>query len=254
MLLEMGLLLPAGAGALLGYAVRGRSSQLFGPNLWRGPGDKRQVALTFDDGPSETTLQVLDLLDHYCVPATFFQCGRNVLRLPGVAREVHERGHEIGNHTFSHPRLAGCSQTRIREEIATTQQVISDAAGVEPRLFRAPYGLRWFGLRQVLHEYGLLGVMWTVIGYDWEWEAQEIADYVTSQASNGAIFCLHDGDRTAARVDRRNTVRAIAGIIPKLQRAGYAFVTAGDMAGSLASFTRNAQARPASAASGKVVL
>jgi len=229
MVLELGIGAPLTAALAAGYGVRGRSSPLFGPNLWRGPREKRQIALTFDDGPSEATLPILELLELYSARATFFQCGKNVERLPEVSRRVQDGGHEIGNHTYSHPRLLGCTPSRIREEIGRTQQAISRAAGTAPRLFRAPYGIRWFGLRPVLRQFGLTGVMWTVIAYDWEWEADEIAWHVISHASNGAIFCMHDGDRVSQRVDRRNTIRALRRILPELAGLGYCFVTAREM-------------------------
>ncbi len=231
MLLELALAIPAAAALVIGRGVRGRSSQLFGPSRWRGPRDRKQIALTFDDGPSEATPELLEVLDGLRVQATFFQCGKNVERLPAISRQVRERGHEIGNHTWSHPRLLGCSRQRIREEIGRAQKAIRDAAGVSPRLFRAPYGIRWFGLGPALGEHGLTGVMWTVMGYDWEWEAAEIADHVVSHASSGGIVCLHDGDRTSDKVDRRNTLRAVRDIVPKVRHQGYAFVTAGEMLG-----------------------
>src|ERR1035441_11065164 len=96
--------LPIGTAAALAavssmaWAVRGRSSSVFGPSLWRGDTTRRAIALTFDDGPSESTPQLLEILAHHKVPATFFQCGANVERLPSVAREVAAAGHVIGNH------------------------------------------------------------------------------------------------------------------------------------------------------------
>src|SRR5690349_8579547 len=93
----------AGAG-FMGYAVRGRSSTVFGPSVYRGDRNHRALALTFDDGPSESTPALLEILARQRVRATFFMCGQNVRRLPDIAREVADRGHEIGNHTDSHPR------------------------------------------------------------------------------------------------------------------------------------------------------
>jgi len=228
MLAELGLAVPAAAVAALGYAARGRSSQWFGPSVWRGPRRGRQLALTFDDGPSEATLEVVEILDLFGIRATFFECGSNIARLPAIARQVVEAGHEIGNHTYSHPRLLGCSAGTIRREVKRTQQAIFDATGAQARLFRAPYGLRWFGLRGALREHGLTGVMWTVLGYDWEWGAEEIARHVVAQAGPGGIVCLHDGDRTAARVDRRNTIQALRRLIPRLYDGGFSFVPAGE--------------------------
>jgi peptidoglycan/xylan/chitin deacetylase (PgdA/CDA1 family) len=229
MLVELAAAAALTAAATAGYAARGRSSQLFGPSVWRGAREGRLLALTFDDGPSPATLEVLGVLDLFAIRATFFQCGANVARLPAITRQVHEAGHELGNHTYHHPRLPGCSRARIRTEIGETQEAIERAAGVRPRLFRAPYGLRWFGLRQALAEYGLTGVMWSVIGYDWEWESEEIARHVATHASPGGIVCLHDGDRTSPRVDRSRTVRALRLLIPRLYDRGFRFVPAGDM-------------------------
>src|SRR5438067_13409753 len=86
------------------YAVRGRSSQVFGPSVYRGPGERRSIALTFDDGPSPGSLQLLDYFAREAVKVTFFQCGVNVIRHPDISRSISEAGHEIGNHTYSHAR------------------------------------------------------------------------------------------------------------------------------------------------------
>src|SRR3954453_15375374 len=83
------------------YAVRGRSSQVFGPSVYRGQGTRRSIALTFDDGPSPGSLQLLDYFAREGLKATFLQCGVNVLRHPDISRTVSEAGHEIGNHTYS---------------------------------------------------------------------------------------------------------------------------------------------------------
>jgi peptidoglycan/xylan/chitin deacetylase (PgdA/CDA1 family) len=229
MLIEAGTAAALAGAAVVGYGARGRSSQIFGPSVWRGPRDQRVAALTFDDGPSPATLEVLEILNLFGVRATFFQCGANIDRLPHITRRVAEAGHELGNHTYHHPRLLGCGAGRIRREIADTQRALCEAAGVEARLFRAPYGLRWFGLREALAQHRLTGVMWTVLGYDWEWEAGEIARHVETQTSPGAIICLHDGDRTSPQVDRRRTVRALRTVIPRLYDRGYRLLPAGEM-------------------------
>src|SRR5579863_2803349 len=91
------------AAGFMAWAVRGRSARVLAPSFWRGPAGRRAVALTFDDGPSESTPEILEILDHYKVPATFFQIGANVKRLPEIARAVREAGHEIGNHSHTHP-------------------------------------------------------------------------------------------------------------------------------------------------------
>src|SRR5215472_3040915 len=95
----------SGAGGLMAYGVRGRSATLFAPSVYRGPASRRSIALTFDDGPSESTPELLRLLAEHNVLATFFECGASVERLPEIAREVAGRGHEVGNHSYSHPRF-----------------------------------------------------------------------------------------------------------------------------------------------------
>ena len=94
----------AGAGGMA-WAVRGRSSQVFGPSVWRTE-VLRTVALTFDDGPSPATSDILNVLSGYGVKATFFQCGVNILRAPELSLAVHAAGHEIGNHSQTHPLCA----------------------------------------------------------------------------------------------------------------------------------------------------
>jgi peptidoglycan/xylan/chitin deacetylase (PgdA/CDA1 family) len=211
--------------AALAYAVRGRSSQFFGPSVYRGPGSSRSIAITFDDGPSEGTLPLLEILSKSNVPATFFQCGQNIRRLSAVAREVVAAGHEIGNHTHTHPPLYLRSAAAIESEFRTAQSTIEDALGVTPTLMRAPFGARWFGFRRMQARLRLLGVMWTVIGLDWKLDASAITARVLSRVRNGAIICLHDGRQLVSRPDVRSTLDAVQQIIPSLIGRGFKFQT-----------------------------
>jgi peptidoglycan/xylan/chitin deacetylase (PgdA/CDA1 family) len=211
------------ATAITGYGVFNRKSTLLAPSIWRGPADRPAIALTFDDGPSESTAEVLDLLQRHRITATFFQCGENVRRLPQVAREVCAAGHEVGNHTDTHPRLPFKSPGFIHRELARAQQTIEQATGLRPSLFRAPFGLRWYGLRRAQQRLGLTGVMWTAIGFDWSRPAEFVTQILLEQAVNGAIFCLHDGRRTRPRPDISVTVRALAEILPRLKDRGFHF-------------------------------
>src|SRR6478672_1466832 len=113
------------ACALMAYAVRGRSSTLLAPSVYRGSRQRRAIALTFDDGPSEGTNQLLDTLDRLETPATFFVCGMNVKRLPDVVRATAAAGHEIGNHSYSHPALYFRSPRFISGELQAAQSVIA---------------------------------------------------------------------------------------------------------------------------------
>jgi peptidoglycan/xylan/chitin deacetylase (PgdA/CDA1 family) len=211
------------AAGVLAYGVRGRSSRLLGPSVWRGPADRRSVALTFDDGPSESTPELLELLERNGVRATFFQCGANVRRLPGVAREVARGGHEVGNHSDTHARLFLRSGRFIRRELDRAQAAISDATGARPVLFRAPYGARWFGLAEAQQRLGLLGVMWTAIGRDWTLPAEAVARRLSRSARNGAILCLHDGRELRRQPDIRATLEAVRRLVPDLKSRGFRF-------------------------------
>src|ERR1051326_6007987 len=172
--------LGAGSGAvaaagLLGYAVRGRSSSLFGASVYHGDRTLPAMALTFDDGPSESTPKLLDILAKHSVHATFFMCGSNLRRCREIAREVLARGHEVGNHTDSHPRFDFKSPAFIYREMATATEVIAETTGATPHWFRAPYGVRWFGVGPAQQSLGLTGVMWTVIGRDWRWSSDRVS-------------------------------------------------------------------------------
>ena len=181
------------AAGLLAYAVRGRSSRLLGPSFWKGPADRRAIALTFDDGPSESTPDLLSLLYDYNVNATFFQCGHHARRLSRVAERCASQGHEIGNHSDTHPAFYLRSPQFIFDQIQRAQTAISEATGVTPTLFRSPYGARWFGLRPALERLELTEVMWTAIARDWSLPAPAIVARMERRAAPGAILCFHDG-------------------------------------------------------------
>jgi peptidoglycan/xylan/chitin deacetylase (PgdA/CDA1 family) len=209
----------------MAWAVRGRSSSVFGPTVYRGPASRPVVALTFDDGPSEGTLRVLDQLAKYQVPATFFQIGANVERLGAIARAVAAAGHEIGNHSHTHPLFCFRSPEFMFQEFARAQGAIGDATGVSPVLLRPPFGARWFGFRAAQRRLHLRSVMWTIIGYDWKLRADDIVDRIRRRVSKGAILCLHDGRELRTYPDVRETVAAVGHLIPILRDQGYRFDT-----------------------------
>lgn len=213
----------------MAWAVRGLSSTVFGPSVYRGPGDRRVVALTFDDGPSESTPEILKVLAEYTVPATFFVCGASVRRLPNVVRETVTAGHEIGNHSDSHEPFWFRRPKFIYNELFRAQEAIQTASGVSPRLMRVPYGVRWFGLREAQRRLELTGVMWTVIGLDWRLDSGAVARRVLHKTVNGAILCLHDGRGSENKPDIRVTVEAVRLIVPELLGRGYRFERVSDL-------------------------
>lgn len=220
-----------GVSATVAYGSVSKSSQFFGPSVYRGPGHRRSIALTFDDGPSEGTLPLLEYLAKEKVFATFFQCGMNVRRLPQVAGEVAAHGHQLGNHTYSHTKLLFKSHSFIDKEFTKTQGIIHAETGFVPMLLRAPYGIRWFGMNRVQEKLALLGVMWTVIGNDWKWPADHIAKHVLARSSPGGIICLHDGRAVQPNPDVRATLAAVRQIVPALKDQGYKFEVVSDLLG-----------------------
>jgi peptidoglycan/xylan/chitin deacetylase (PgdA/CDA1 family) len=196
--------------------------------VWKGEAGQqahKSLALTFDDGPSPATMEILSILAEFQVPATFFQCGVNVLRAPEISRAVHAAGHEIGNHSHTHPNCALKPSSFIDAEFARAQTVIAECTGIAPLLLRAPYGVRWFGYREMQERLGLRGVMWSVIGRDWLLPAPAIARRVLSGACDGAIICLHDGRGTLKDPDAGSTIEAVRRIVPTLLGNGYHFRT-----------------------------
>ncbi|MBK7930401.1 MAG: polysaccharide deacetylase family protein [Bryobacterales bacterium] len=207
------------------WAVRGRSSQVFGPSLWRGHPARPRVALTFDDGPSPATEAILDLLQEFSARATFFQIGQAALGSPALARRVSAAGHEIGNHTLSHAALYAKTPAGVYGEVSGAQRVLQEIHGGAPRWFRAPYGCRWFGLRDALRDHGLTGVMWSCLGLDWKRPARSVAARVIAHAGNGSIICLHDGRAGQPGADCRVTVEALRLILPALRQRQLELVT-----------------------------
>jgi peptidoglycan/xylan/chitin deacetylase (PgdA/CDA1 family) len=222
---EAACLAVCGGGALMAYGVRGRSSTLFAPSVCRGPASRRAIAFTFDDGPSESTPELLRVLADHGVSATFFQCGLNVERLPEIACEVVRQGHEIGNHSHTHPKFYFKRPGFIRDELARAQAAIENATQASPVLFRAPFGIRWPGLGEAQRRLNLLGVMWTVIGRDWVLETEGIFRRVLPKVKNGAIVCLHDGRDTHLRPDIGPTIEAVRRLVPILKAERYRFET-----------------------------
>ncbi len=203
-----------GVSAVTAWGSASKASQLFGPSIYRGSGRRRSVALTFDDGPSEGTQPLLEYLEREGIRATFFMCGANVRRLPEIAGQVAAAGHEIGNHTYSHPSLLFKSREFIDREFTEAQRIIATEIGITPMMLRPPYGLRWPGLAAVQHKLSLLAVLWTVIGNDWKYPARRIARRVLENSAPGGIICLHDGRRVQPKPDISETIYAVRAIVP----------------------------------------
>ncbi len=231
----MTLALAAAAVVLLvlfvGWAVRGKSSPVFGPGIWRGPASRRALALTFDDGPSEGTPELLALLAAHDARATFFLCGEAVRRYPAHAQAIHRAGHEIGNHTEHHSRLWLRTPGFIEEEIARAQESLRGVSGAAPKLFRPTYGVRWFGLAAAERKLGLTRVMWSGIGRDWTLGPAGVVKRMQRATRPGAILLLHDGPHAAS------APAALRELLPWWKAQGYELVTVSELTGPAAPST-----------------
>jgi len=191
-----------------------------------GSTDKMAVALSFDDGPNPPyTQQVLDVLDRHRVQATFFLVGSNVVEHPAVVRQIAARGHCIGTHSFTHHHQIKKCILHFRREVIRPHRLISHLAGVEPVLFRPPYGAQdpvLFALLGRLMGYSV--ILWSVDPQDWKMgPPEDIARRVVGSVEPGGIVLLHD--RSEA------TVNALSSIIEKLCSQGYRFATVPDLLG-----------------------
>jgi peptidoglycan/xylan/chitin deacetylase (PgdA/CDA1 family) len=185
------------------------------------------MALTFDDGPNPSaTPQLLELLAKYGVKATFFVIGRQVRVFPALAREIVERGHEIGNHTETHPSLIWLASSGIADELDRGDEAISSAAGVTARWIRPPYGYRNPLLNGVVARRGNAGVaMWSIAARDWKTEAAEPVIERLRRARGGDMVLLHDGDHRVQQGSRLHVVAALEYWLPRWKDAGMRFVT-----------------------------
>jgi peptidoglycan/xylan/chitin deacetylase (PgdA/CDA1 family) len=192
--------------------------------VFHGPRERRQVALTFDDGPNELTPRVLDLLARHGARATFFVIGWRVGTCEETVRRAVREGHEVGNHTWNHkPRGRGMYDLA---QLTCTSAAIRHASGVEPRVLRAPHGELTPGLRRAAGATGLRPVAWDVDPTDWAAPgAGEIASRVLGGVRSGSIVLLHDG----CSPDAEATLSALELILQGLRAADYEAVTVSEL-------------------------
>jgi peptidoglycan/xylan/chitin deacetylase (PgdA/CDA1 family) len=209
------------------FVTENTENKLFGSVLAHGQQNKPLVALTFDDGPSFYTQQILDTLSKYNVKATFFMVGQNVERHPDIAKRVAQSGNIIGNHTYSHPFWGPVeSPNSITSELDRASAAIRKASGVTPEYFRPPHGWRSPWMMSLARKEHYTVVTWTVSPDDWQkTSAKAIEQRVLARAGGGSIILLHDGLETKPFPQRQSTVQALPDIIRGLQARGYTFVT-----------------------------
>jgi peptidoglycan/xylan/chitin deacetylase (PgdA/CDA1 family) len=193
--------------------------------LWTGDCQRPEIALTFDDGPHpQYTPALLEVLQHYQIPASFFWLGACVQRSPAVARSVFEQGHWLGLHGFDHRSFPTLSTPELKTSLERTQQVIAQACGLPPqrvRDVRPPNGLFTPQILKQLTQWNYRPVMWSVVPEDWVCPGVSVVvRRVLQQTRNGSIIVLHDGSCGGQAI-----VETVAQIIPALLARQYQFVT-----------------------------
>ena len=178
----------------------------------------KTIALTFDDGPGPYTEKLLDILDKYDAKATFFLIGSKVSGQASVVRSIQARGHQLGNHSWSHPELPKLSVDQIAGEIDRTNEAIRQATGVKPSILRPPYGAVNGVVLEQLRLRNMSSILWSVDTRDWaDRNSQIVCSRAVAGARPGAVILMHDIHQTS--------VNAVPCILSSLKQQGYSFVT-----------------------------
>ena len=186
--------------------------------------ERPMLALTFDDGPSEITAQLLDLLARHQVPATFFMIGRQVAEYSGAVARMVEQGCEVASHTWNHPNLSRQTDAVIEEQLTRTAEAIELASGVYPNLLRPPYGEADAEVKAVAERMGIYLINWSIDTVDWKSrDAQAVYEHIMEKAKDGQIILCHDL--------YASTFEAMELAIPALLAEGYQFVTVSELLG-----------------------
>lgn len=210
----------------------------FGPRIterivWNVKNDEAKIALTFDDGPHpDSTPLILEELEKFRVPATFFLVGKHIVSRKKIARAVVQGGHEIGNHTYSHVRLPLLPETRVKSEILRTHELLMSLDGHPPRFLRPPQGAFTKRILDMVEELGYKTVIGDVYPRDpYRPGTLTIIQRVLDRTNAGSIIILHDGG-SSENADRSQTVEATKEIVPRLQDKGFTFVTVSQLLAS----------------------
>jgi peptidoglycan/xylan/chitin deacetylase (PgdA/CDA1 family) len=182
-----------------------------------------RVALTFDDGPhAEGTPAVLDELARHGAFATFFLVGEQVARRPALAREIVDAGHEVAIHGYRHTLLLRRRVRELSDDLDRAIAAITDATGVEPGLYRPPYGIFSSGGLAHVRERGWRPLLWSTWGRDWERRAtaQSIARRATSGLRPGDVVLLHDSDAYSSDDSWRRTAAALPSVLEAVAALG----------------------------------
>jgi peptidoglycan/xylan/chitin deacetylase (PgdA/CDA1 family) len=182
------------------------------------------IAITFDDGPHATnTPRLLGMLAQRRIKATFFMVGQCAAEFPDIVKRIAAEGHEVANHSWSHPNLAKMSEEAVRLQLQRTQEAIGQACGITPKVMRPPYGSITDRQRQwITGDLGLKIIMWSVDPLDWKnRNAASVARRILAETRPGSIVLAHDIHAT--------TVDAMPEVFDTLLARGFKFVTVSEL-------------------------
>ena len=201
------------------------------------------LAITFDDGPHpKNTPRLLDMLKERGIKATFYVIGQNVVQYPEIMKRMVAEGHEIGNHSYSHPSLTKCSPGKVAEEITKTNEAIFQTSGDKPTTMRPPYGATNSSITQRLHdEFGLAVILWSVDPLDWKIrKASHVSNHILQNSKSGSIILAHD--------IHPSTIDAMPAALDGLLAKGHKFVTVSELIAMDRPSSAGVPAAPAPAA------
>ena len=182
--------------------------------------DGPYIALTFDDGPNQKlTPRLLDLLAEHHIHVTFFVLGENAEQHPEILQRAAREGHEIGNHSWSHPNLAKLSEENVRSQIKRTEELITNITGSRPAVFRPPYGSLTTHQKHFIHdELGYEIILWDVDPLDWKEPGPSVvSNRILKETRPGSIVLSHD--------IHAQTIQAMPATLTELEAKGFKFVT-----------------------------
>ena len=186
--------------------------------------DGPYIAMTFDDGPSATlTPKLLDILAAHQIKATFFVIGENVAEHPQIVARAAREGHEIGNHSWSHPNFGKMSDDGVRSQVQRTDDAIKSATGSRPTLLRPPYGSITAREKRWIHDqFGYQIILWDVDPYDWKRPGPSVVrNRILKETRPGSIVLSHD--------IHPGTIEAMPSTFDALQAKGFKFVTVSEL-------------------------
>jgi peptidoglycan-N-acetylglucosamine deacetylase len=221
------LILLLGASYVLFNLSKSRTFQFFGGLVDKVETTEKVVALTFDDGPTIHTDEILTILKAENVKGTFFLTGNEIKKNPEDAKKIAEEGHEIGNHSYSHQRMVLKSPTFIKEEIEKTNELIRQTGYKGDIHFRTPFGKKLFQLPYYLNKHNRKTIIWNIEPETYPEiaaDAKKISNHVIEKAQPGSIILLH-----IMYESRRESLQSVIEIITSLKEQGYRFVTVSEL-------------------------